>query len=87
MEVVVVGRFLGQIGEIGWLLRKNRMENGSRAEPRGSKPHSYGESFSESGLVCASQKFSKVRMVLMMRDKASINVSMLIAHLWGCTRF
>lgn len=25
--------------------RKNRMEKGRRADPRGSKPHSYGESF------------------------------------------
>lgn len=31
--------------------RKNRIENGSRADPRGSKPHSYGDSFSESGFV------------------------------------
>lgn len=26
-------------------MRKNRMEKGRRAEPNGSKPHSYGESF------------------------------------------
>lgn len=26
--------------------RKNRRENGKRADPKGSKPHSYGESFS-----------------------------------------
>ena len=29
--------------------RKNRREKGSRADPRGSNPHSYGESFSWSG--------------------------------------
>ena len=31
--------------------RKNRSEKGRRAEPSGSKPHSYGESFSESGVI------------------------------------
>lgn len=32
------------------------MEKGKRAEPKGSKPHSYGESFSVSGLLIGSQK-------------------------------
>lgn len=27
-------------------IRKNRRENGRRALPRGSKPHSYGDNFS-----------------------------------------
>lgn len=83
----VGGRFLGRIGGIRLLLRKNRIENGSRADPRGSKPHSYGDSFSESGLVWASQKFSVVRATLRARDRMSMNVIMLIALLWGCTRF
>lgn len=87
MVVGVIVRFLGRIGGIGWLLRKNRIENGSRADPRGSKPHSYGDSFSESGAVWASQKFSVVKAVLRTRDRASINMIMLIALLWGLTRF
>lgn len=33
-------QFLSRIEEIGLLLRKNRIENGSRADPRGSNPHS-----------------------------------------------
>lgn len=33
-------RFLGQIAGIRLLLRKNRIENGNRADPSGSKPHS-----------------------------------------------
>lgn len=33
-------QFLGQIAGIGLLLRKNRIENGRRADPSGSKPHS-----------------------------------------------
>lgn len=83
----VGGRFLGRIGGIGWLLRKNRIENGRRADPRGSNPHSYGESFSESGFIWASQKFSAVRMVLRASDRENMNVSMFIALLWICTRF
>lgn len=63
------------------------MENGRRAEPSGSKPHSYGDSFSESGLVWASQKFSVVRAVLRMRESVNMNVIMLIALLWVCARF
>lgn len=63
------------------------MENGSRAEPRGSKPHSYGDSFSESGFVWASQRFNVIRMVLRVRDRVSVKVTMLIALLWGYTRF
>lgn len=31
--------------------RKNRREKGSRAEPRGSNPHSKGVSFSWSGVI------------------------------------
>lgn len=87
MEVGVGVRFLGQIGGIGLLLRKKRIENGSRADPRGSNPHSYGDSFSESGFIWASQKFNVIRIVLRMRDKVSMNVIMFIAHLWGHTRF
>lgn len=67
--------------------KKNRMENGSRAEPRGSKPHSYGESFSEFGFVWASQKFNIVRTMLSNEDRVSINKIMLIALLWDLARF
>ena len=83
----VGGRFLGRIGGIGWLLRKNRIENGRRADPRGSNPHSYGESFSESGVIWASQKFNVVRMMLRVSDRENMNVSMFIALLWVRTRF
>ena len=63
--------------------RKNRIENGSRADPRGSKPHSYGDSFSESGFIWASQKFSAVRRMLRASDKVNINRIMFITLLWG----
>ena len=63
------------------------MENGKRADPSGSKPHSYGDSFSESGLVWVNQKFSVVRAMLRARESVNMNVIMLIALLWVCTRF
>lgn len=62
--------------------RKNRIEKGSRAEPSGSNPHSYGDSFSESGFIWASQKFRVVRAMLSPRDRAIINIIMFIALLW-----
>lgn len=62
--------------------RKNRIENGSRADPRGSKPHSYGDNFSGSGFICASQKFSAVRMMLKVSDVMIIKRIMFITLLW-----
>lgn len=75
-------RFLGQIGGIGLLLRKNRIENGSRADPRGSNPHSYGDSFSWSGFIWVSQKFSVIRIILRIREVVSMNEIGFIALLW-----
>lgn len=63
--------------------RKNRIENGSRADPRGSNPHSYGDSFSESGFICASQKFSAVSRMLRVSERVSINRIMFITLLWA----
>lgn len=62
--------------------RKNRIENGSRADPNGSNPHSYGDSFSESGFICANQKFSAVRMTLRINDEIIMNRIMFITLLW-----
>lgn len=62
--------------------RKNRIENGSRAEPRGSNPHSYGDSFSESGVIWASQKFNAVSRILRVSDRVSMNRIMFITLLW-----
>lgn len=67
MEGGEAGRFLGRIEGIGWLLRKNRIENGSRADPSGSNPHSYGDSFSVSGAIWASQKFIVVSEIGKLR--------------------
>ena len=78
MEGGEAGRFLGRIEGIGWLLRKNRIENGSRADPSGSNPHSYGDSFSVSGAIWASQKFIVVSAALSRKDSESINVSVLL---------
>lgn len=46
--------------------RKKRMEKGRRAVPRGSNPHSYGESFSEFGFISGSQKLISISSVVMM---------------------
>lgn len=66
--------------------RKNRSENGSRADPSGSKPHSYGESFSASGFICGSQKETRARI----SDKAvEINMVIMIKFIifpWGLTK-
>lgn len=43
--------------------RKNRIEKGRRAEPSGSNPHSYGESFSASGKLMGSQNPTIIKMV------------------------
>lgn len=80
-------RFLGRIRGIELLLRKNRIEKGSRADPKGSNPHSYGDSFSESGAAWASQKFREIKMMLRVRDSVSMKRTMFIALLWGYTRF
>lgn len=63
--------------------RKKRIENGSRADPRGSNPHSYGDNFSESGFVWASQKFNVVRRILRANENVSMNKIMFITLLWG----
>ena len=61
--------------------RKNRIEKGNRADPRGSNPHSYGDSFSGSGVICASQKFSAVKATLRANDRVIMNVTMFITLL------
>lgn len=53
--------------------RKNRSENGSRAVPKGSNPHSKGESFSESGTICGSQKeISNITRIRAMMIRAKV---------------
>lgn len=54
--------------------RKKRMENGRRADPSGSNPHSYGESFSMSGNICGSQKLTSIKIREINVVKISINI-------------
>lgn len=54
-------------------IKKNRIENGNRAEPIGSKPHSYGDSFSVSGLFCGSQNPTVIRAI--DSDTVNANIS------------
>lgn len=66
--------------------RKKRKENGNRADPRGSNPHSYGDSFSASGFICGSQK----EMVAKISERAAVIVKMVIIRFiifpWGLTK-
>lgn len=48
--------------------KKNRKEKGRRADPSGSNPHSYGESFSASGFIWGSQNDT----VASSKDKAVV---------------
>lgn len=41
-------------------IKKNRREKGSRAEPLGSNPHSYGEFFSRSMMVFFAKTVAKI---------------------------
>lgn len=60
--------------------RKNRIEYGRRAEPRGSNPHSYGDSFSVSGLIRGSQKLT-VAITITRRVATDANMSIILS--WG----
>lgn len=44
-------------------IKKKRIEYGSRAEPSGSNPHSYGESFSVSGFKVGNQKLTAAKII------------------------
>lgn len=66
--------------------RKKRREKGSRADPSGSKPHSYGDSFSASGFICGSQKDTIARI----RDRVTVITRMVMIRFiifpWGLTK-
>lgn len=66
--------------------RKNRMENGRRADPRGSNPHSYGDSFSLSGLIAGSQNAMNARIRETRAGMAIDNVMRFITSPWGLTK-
>ena len=62
--------------------RKNRKENGNRADFRGSNPHSYGEVFSLSALragrICAAAvSMPDIRIVTNIRKKREV-----IIYIW-----
>lgn len=67
-------------------IKKNRRENGSRADPSGSKPHSYGESFSASGLTWGNQNDTRARAM----DRAVVMIIVVrikfIIFPWGLTK-
>lgn len=66
--------------------KKKRRENGRRAEPRGSKPHSYGESFSWSGVIRGSQNDTIARIVDRAIAISAIVVIRFIIFPWILTK-
>ena len=54
-------------------IKKNRRENGIRADPLGSKPHSNGEFFSRSLIVFFESKEDKIIKILAMIKITVIN--------------
>ena len=66
--------------------RKKRREKGMRAEPRGSKPHSYGESFSWSGFIWGSQNEMRSKAMESKRAIVIIVVTRFIIFPWTLTK-
>lgn len=66
--------------------RKKRSENGRRADPNGSKPHSYGESFSASGFICGSQNDSIARVRESVVEISAMVIIRFIIFPWGLTK-
>lgn len=66
--------------------RKNRREKGNRAVPRGSKPHSYGESFSWSGFIWGSQKETMIKIVEIKAIMMTTIKTRLIIFPWILTK-
>lgn len=66
--------------------RKKRNEKGRRADPRGSKPHSYGESFSWSGVIRGSQNETIVKSIDRAIAISAIVVIKFIIFPWILTK-
>lgn len=61
--------------------RKNFIENGSRADPKGSNPHSYGLDFSKYKYSCGNQKAIRTTTVASREFVKSIRIRLII-FLW-----
>lgn len=66
--------------------KKKRSENGSRADPRGSKPHSYGDSFSASGFIWGNQKEIVAKIIDKIVEINRIIMIKFIIFPWGLTK-
>lgn len=66
--------------------KKNRIENGRRADPSGSNPHSYGDSFSWSGVIWGSQKDTVVKIMESVRVIKIIVITKFIIFPWTLTK-
>lgn len=66
--------------------KKNRRENGRRADPSGSNPHSYGDNFSWSGVIMGSQKETIARIVESAMAMVITVVTRFIIFPWALTK-
>lgn len=66
--------------------RKKRSEKGRRADPTGSKPHSYGDSFSWSGVIRGSQNETMAKTVDRAMAISAIVVIRFIIFPWILTK-
>lgn len=66
--------------------RKKRSEKGRRAVPKGSKPHSYGDNFSLSGLRFGSQNVKVKRIREMRVVMAMADIIRFITFPWSLTK-
>lgn len=66
--------------------KKKRREKGRRAEPSGSKPHSYGESFWWSGVMSGSQNETMARIEERAVVMSSVVSSRFIIFPWSLTK-
>lgn len=57
-------------------IKKNRREKGSRAEPLGSNPHSYGEFFSRSVIVFFEIREAKIIMKQQIINRVEERINM-----------
>ena len=62
-------------------IRKNRRENGNRAEAHGSNPHSKGDLFSRSTIVFFDNKDARdIMMIVIIRVKVDKNKIFIITY-------
>jgi hypothetical protein len=62
-------------------IRKNRSENGIRADLLGSNPHSNGDLFSRSSISFLDSRDATI-MIIVDKDKATVDVAIIIVIIY-----